>query len=436
MSVYFGTDGIRGIAGENLTFELAYKCGIALGMMVKNPRVIIGKDTRTSGSHIALSLCAGITYAGASVMDIGTCTTPTVAYLTKKFNADFGIMISASHNPAKYNGIKIFGADGKKLSDEKEIEIEKCFFNKSTTPCFGKYIQKSDFVDLYMEHIKRCIDGDLGGLKIVIDCANGGASKIAPKIFNILNAETVQIACECNGEKINDGCGALHPEVLAETVIKQKADFGFAFDGDADRIVAVDENGNILDGDVLTYILASFFNEQNKLNQNIVVGTSQTNAGLEEELKKQNISLLRANVGDKYVMEQMDKHVLNLGGEKSGHIILSDYATTGDGVLCAVLISYICKTKNKKLSELANINLYPQINIDVATIHKLEIVKNDELQKTIKKYETELPNSRILVRASGTEDVVRIMVELKDEEIAKKIATELKNLVLQINKNC
>lgn len=436
MGIFFGTDGIRGKALEELSFDLAYKCGNAISQIKPHCNVLIGRDSRTSGSYLTNSFAVGAMGLGAKIIDIGVCTTPCVAYLTKLLNCDFGVMISASHNSAEYNGIKIFGNDGFKLGDKKEEELERKFINQKVLSYekLGEYNQNFNYVQFYINHLKKVAGEDLAGLKIVVDASNGGAYKIAPKIFKSLGAKVIEIACECDGVNINNNCGSLYPQKMIDAVIKNKADVGFCFDGDADRIIAADENGNILDGDILLYILAKHFKAINNLSHNMVVGTRHTNMALEENLKEYGINLIRSDIGDKYVLEQMLKHSLNLGGEKSGHIIMSDYSTTGDGVLCALFICSIIKQQNIKISELAGVKLYPQINIDVAVSDKIKVINSLSLQDEILKQENILGSgARIMVRVSGTEPKIRIMVEARDENFAKNSAKAIEEVVKKVD---
>ncbi len=434
MGIFFGTDGIRGKVCEELTDALAYKCGNALGNKKNNATIIIGRDTRPSGSFLTQAFAVGAMGAGANIIDIGICTTPAIAFITKHVKADFGVMISASHNPSEYNGIKIFDKDGFKLGDNQENALERKFVKQVIVPHdkLGSYKEDLSHINLYINHLKK-VGLSLSGLKIVIDASNGGAYKIAPKVFKSLGANVIELSCTNDGKNINNNCGSLYPSTMCNIVKEQNADMGFAFDGDADRIISCDENGNILDGDIMTFIISKWLKENGKLNKNTVVGTRHTNMGLELELKKDGITLERTDIGDKYVLEKMLADNLSLGGEKSGHIILSDYSTTGDGVLCGILIANICKTKNIALSKLASASLYPQCNIDVVVKDKMRVINSDSLSRVINEQESVLDeHSRIMVRVSGTEPKVRIMVEslnFSQAEIsAKKIEQVIKNI--------
>lgn len=437
MGIFFGTDGIRGRACEELTYDLAYKCGNSLATIKENSKIIIGRDTRTSGSYLSTAFSLGAMSGGANVIDIGICTTPGIAYITKRMGADFGVVVSASHNPAEYNGIKIFDNNGYKLGDERENNLEKKFINQIVVPFnkVGTLNQQFENVNLYYEHLKKSIKTTLTNLKIVIDASNGASYKIAPKVFKELGAEVIEIHCENDGANINNGCGSLHPEHLVEKVIECGANMGFAFDGDADRIIACDENGNILDGDTLIFVIAKHLKQKNKLNSNTIVGTRHTNMGIEDHLKQFGIKLIRTDIGDKYVLEEMIGQKLNLGGEKSGHIILGDFSTTGDGVLTALKICEIVKNEEKTLGELTRVQLYPQVNIDVIVADKMKVINSEKLSNAIEEQEKCLGNcSRVMVRVSGTEPKIRIMVETKDKQKAIHSAKKIETIVKEVDR--
>jgi len=436
MGIFFGTDGIRGVVNDELTFDLAYKCGNALGGTKTIPTIIVGRDTRVTGSYITTAFSGGAMSAGAKVVDIGVCTTPGIAYITKTLNADYGTVISASHNPPEHNGIKIFTNDGYKLGDDRESALERRFVHNINLPYnkLGTYEIKKSLVNLYINFLVNSCKINLNNLTIVIDASNGASYKIAPTVFKNLGAKVIKINCKNDGININKNCGSLHPENLQKATIKHKATMGFAFDGDADRIIACDENGKILDGDIILYMLAKYFKQNDTLNNNTIVGTRHTNMGLENELKEQGISLIRTDIGDKYVIEKLLEKNLSLGGEKSGHIIISDYATTGDGILTAVKLAEMVKMLNKNLSELSNVNLYPQCNIDCVVKDKMRIINSEKLMNEIDRCEKELgENARIMVRVSGTEPKIRIMVECQDNIIATKYAKNIENVVKEIN---
>lgn len=420
---YFGTDGIRGIANRELTSALAFKCGNALTSLKQKPKIIIGRDTRKSGDMLSLSVCAGITAGGGSVTDIGIMTSPAAAYVTKAEKADFGIMISASHNPAEFNGIKIFSGDGYKLDDDIEKEIENFFQfeNIAATEEIGGY-KYSDLSGIYIDSVINNVKCGLKGMKIALDLSNGAAYKLAPEIFKRLGAEVYAVNDDKNGI-INDNCGCLYPEKIKEAVKKYNADVGFAYDGDADRLIACEKSGSLMNGDLIVYILANYYKENNLLKNNIAVGTHHTNMAIETKLCENGVKLLRSGIGDRYVVELMKKTGAVIGGEQSGHVIIGDMATTGDGALVsAKLCEIMCKT-GKTLSELCDFELFPQENVNVKVSDKHGILNNVILQEHLQSIEKELGSKgRILVRASGTEPKIRIMAECYDERLARKIA--------------
>ena len=435
MGIFFGTDGIRGKVNSELTFDLAYKCGNALGASKSKPTILIGQDTRVSGSFLTVGFAGGAMNAGANIIDVGVCPTAGVAFLTRVTGADFGVIVSASHNPAEYNGIKIFDSNGFKLGDERENSLERKFVHSITaSPSqIGSYKQCFHLVNKYKKHLMSSCKM-LTGKKVVVDASNGASYKIAPAVFEKLGAEVIKLSCKRDGANINNNCGSLYPEEMAKKVVESKADFGFAFDGDSDRIIACDELGNILDGDMLVFALAKYLKGQNKLKDNTVVGTRHTNIGIERELKRLGIKLERTDIGDKYVLERMEQKGLNLGGEKSGHIIMLDYATTGDGVLSALQIANMSVELGKPLSELTKVKLCPQCNIDCKVKDKMRVINSEKLTETITKEEKFLPkDSRIMVRVSGTEAKIRIMVECEDEKLANESAKRIADVVLNID---
>lgn len=439
MGIFFGTDGIRGKVNSELTYDLAYKCGNALGSSINKPTIIIGQDTRVSGNMLTLAFSGGAVLAGANVIDVGICTTPAIAYLTQKIGANFGVVISASHNPAEYNGIKIFNENGFKLGDEGENALERRFVHTFTISQgnLGKYRQNFKLIKLYNQHLINCVNTSFLGKTVVIDASFGASYKIAPNVFKRLGANVVKISCKNDGVNINNNCGALYPSALCEKVKELNADFGFAFDGDADRIIACDEKGNLLDGDMIIYMLAKYLKSKGQLAKNTVVGTRHTNMGIQEELSRLGIKLERTDIGDKYVIEKMEQDKLCLGGEKSGHIILRDYATTGDGVLTALKLAEMCINLNKPLSKIAKVKLYPQCNIDCHVSDKMRIINSEELNKAVISEEKLLPKgSRIMVRVSGTESKIRIMVETLDNNIAYTSAKKIEQIVYKIDKKC
>ncbi|MEG2437064.1 MAG: phosphoglucosamine mutase [Cetobacterium sp.] len=443
MRKYFGTDGIRGEANRELTVELALKLGYALGHTLKEKypekkriRVIMGSDTRRSGYMLRSALTAGLNSMGINIDFVGVIPTPGVAYLTQKSSAKAGIMISASHNPAKDNGIKIFWEDGHKLPDEVELELEKLMDNVeeiTKDPIAGDEVGKFTYAEdeyyLYRDHIISTVSGDFSGMKIILDAANGSAYRVAKEVFLALGAEIVIINDAPNGKNINVRCGSTHPEILSKVVMGYEADLGLAYDGDADRLIAVDKNGNIVDGDKIIAVLALGMKERNELANNQVVTTVMSNMGFENYLSNKGIELIRANVGDRYVLEKMKELKINIGGEQSGHIILTDFGTTGDGVLTSVKLVEAIRDSKKSLDELVNeIKDWPQllINVKVSNEKKNLWNKNENIVKFIEEKEEEMKGlGRVLVRTSGTEPIVRVMVEGKEMELVDRIAKEI-----------
>lgn len=436
MGIFFGTDGIRGKVNSELTFDLAYKCGNALGSSLDKPTIIIGQDTRISGSYLTIAFSGGAMCAGANIIDVGICPTAGIAYLTRVLGADFGVVISASHNTSEFNGIKIFDENGFKLGDLKENSLERRFVHTFTISPqrIGFYKQDKKLVQLYEKHLLDCCKNKLNNLNIVLDASNGASFKIAPKIFTKLGANVIRINCKNDGKNINNNCGSLHPKNLQSAVLNNCANFGFAFDGDSDRIVACDENGNIIDGDLIVFMLAKYLKNYNSLNNNTVVGTRHTNMGIEKELNKLDIKLERTDIGDKYVIEKIEKDGLNLGGEKSGHVILRDYSTTGDGILTAIKLSEMVVELKKTLGELSQVPIYPQCNIDCTVSDKMRVINSESLTEAINKEEKILDkDSRIMVRVSGTENKIRIMVEAKDLSKATNSAQKIEDIVYKID---
>lgn len=432
----FGTDGVRGEAGVKLDAFCALKLGIAAGIYYrehsKTNRILVGKDTRRSGYMLENALVSGLTAVGYEVIQIGPMPTPAIAYLTEDMRCDGGIMVSASHNPFMDNGIKFFGRSGYKL-DEKDEERIETIYNDShqleNAQKRGKEVGSSkridDVVGRYIVHIKNSFPKDLSlhGIRVVLDCANGAAYKVAPTIFSELGAEVFVINDEPNGFNINENCGATQPLMLQEEVRKVRADIGFALDGDADRLVVVDERGEVVHGDKLIGTLALAAKENKTLKNNTAVATIMSNYALEEFLKEHRIGLIRSNVGDKYVLESMLTQDLNFGGEQSGHIIFSDFAKTGDGLVSALqTIAYILKSKQPASKALDCFKLYPQIlkNFNVNSKPALESLENyNALLKTIESH-----NIRHLIRYSGTENKLRILLEGKEIKKLEKMMQE------------
>ncbi len=437
MGVFFGTDGLRGKINRELTFDIAKKIGGALAIIKDNPSIIIGCDTRISNTFLTLGVAGGAVAGGANVVDIGIAPTASIAYVTKKLGFDFGVVISASHNSGEYNGIKIFGCDGYKLSEIEEEMLERALINEKVNeyPYIGKYEQDFNLLKLYKKHLLG-LGEKLNGYKIVLDCAYGASYKTAPEIFKLLGAKVICENCQANGLKINEKCGALYPEILARKVLRYGADMGFCFDGDADRLIAITEKGEIFDGDKILYVMANYFNKMENRSIDTVVATSHTNMAIEKQLNKEGISLIRTDIGDKYVLAKMLEKNLCLGGEQSGHIILKDYATTGDGILSAIVLSNIVKNQGKTLSELADFELYPQVNSNIVVKDKFRIINNEKLSIELSKLNASLNKTgRVMVRASGTEPKIRVMVESPDGDKNKSICDKISNLVKEIEGN-
>ena len=440
MRKYFGTDGIRGIAGESLTADLSFKVGKALGKLLtekkEHPKVVIGRDTRISCDMIEHALTAGLTSTGVNVMTVGTIPTPAIAYLTKTIETDSGIMISASHNPYQDNGIKIFGPDGFKLTDEQELEIESLIDNSekiknASFEKIGKVYGGNELTQKYIQHIKQSITGDLSDIKIALDCANGATTGVAPFIFGDLEADIETIGCQPNGVNINDNVGSTKIETISEFVKENNVDVGFAFDGDGDRVLAVDANGNIVDGDKIMFILAKHLKEQGELKDNMVVSTVMSNIGFYKAIEENGLQSVKTAVGDRYVVEEMRKNDYSLGGEQSGHIVLMNYATTGDGIFTAVKLANIIKTSGKSLEELASeVSIYPQKLVNIKVIDKKTAMEDSEILSECEKVEKELEgNGRILLRASGTENLIRVMVEASSDELTDKYCEQVAKIV-------
>ncbi|ALA52650.1 phosphoglucosamine mutase [Shouchella clausii] len=440
MGKYFGTDGVRGVANSELTPELAFKLGRAGGYVLTKeaaqPKVLIGRDTRISGEMLEASLVAGLLSIGAEVMRLGVISTPGVAFLTKQLSATAGIMISASHNPVEDNGIKFFGSDGFKLLDSQEEEIEALIDGEDTMPrpIGGDVGQLNDYFEgsqKYMQFLKQTVEGGFEGIHVAIDCANGAASSLATHVLADLDADISSMGSSPNGTNINACCGSTHPEELAKLVVEKQADVGLAFDGDADRLIAVDEKGEIVDGDKIMYIIASYLKEQGRLNNNTIVTTVMSNLGFYKALEEKQIETKQTAVGDRYVMEEMRKGNYNLGGEQSGHIIFLDYNTTGDGLLTGVQLLNIMKQTGKPLSELAaGMKTFPQCLINVRVTDKDAVKNNALVQQEIKRVEEAMAGEgRILVRPSGTEPLVRVMVEAKTDELCQQYANQIVDVV-------
>jgi len=432
----FGTDGIRGLAVIEIDHKLAYRVGQAIARIKNNVRIIISKDTRESGDFILCSFVSGALSMGASIVDIGIAPTPCVSFLVKKLDFDFGVVISASHNPAEYNGIKIFESNGQKLSLDHEQFIERNIKkeHQAKLECLGKYQRREKLINIYKNYLINISNKTLD-LKVVLDTSNGASYKIAPSVFRKLGAKVRVIGNKPNGNNINDKCGALNLENIKTKVIKTNADVGFAFDGDADRIIAIDEKGNEFDGDQIIYFIAKKMKELWHCDINAVVSTILTNTAIEKELTKLGIKMLRCDVGDKFVIDLMNKRNIEIGGEQSGHIIIKKFNATGDGVLTAVLISMLLNECKTKLSNERIDKLYHQASINLKTENKNEVIKNLELLNLKNIIESKYKDLRIILRASGTEPKIRIMVEHKNKLVANKILDKLSSKVLEIINN-
>lgn len=448
MRKYFGTDGIRGKANcYPLTADFTLKLGQAVARTfkdnVKKHSIVVGKDTRISGYMFENAMVSGICSMGVNAILVGVLPTPAVALMTKSLRADAGIMISASHNPYDDNGIKFFSSEGFKFSDDLELEIEKFLENKSvhvSSQNIGKALRIETAIWRYVEYVKTTFDRDidLKGLKIVIDCGNGASYKVAPLAISELGANIILINNKPDGYNINKGCGAVHTEHMSETVVNCEADLGISFDGDGDRLIMADENGEIIDGDIIMGICAKHMKKNGALNHSTVVATVMTNIGLELSLKKENINIIRSAVGDRYVLDKMLKGGYNLGGEQSGHIIFLDYNTTGDALISALQVLKVAKRCNKPLSELKkDFALYPQILKNIFIAKKVPF---DELVETNAKIldirEKLGSGGRVLVRYSGTENALRVMLEGEDQQIINEYADDIKCSVKdEINKS-
>ncbi|MBB6623515.1 phosphoglucosamine mutase [Clostridium gasigenes] len=444
MGRMFGTDGVRGIANTDLTSITAYNLGRAGAYVLTEgthkPKILVAKDTRISGDMLEAALVAGILSVGAEAVILGVVPTPTVPHLTREYNADAGIMISASHNPVEYNGIKFFDNKGYKLPDELEDEIQRIIetnFEGVPSPT-GHDIGKSTIdvggLDEYIEFAKSTIPVDLKGLKVALDCANGACYEAAVKAFRELGADVYVINDNPDGTNINENCGSTHPEELMDYVVRKKCDLGFAFDGDADRCLAVDEKGNLINGDIVLTLCAKYLKDLGKLKDNTLVVTVMSNLGMDIACKREGINTIKTKVGDRYVLEEMVKNGYVLGGEQSGHVIFLDYNTTGDGLVTALQVASIKKRSGKTLSELAGImKELPQVlvNATVPNDKKNIYLEDAEIIESIKNIEKKLNGvGRVLIRPSGTEPLVRVMLEGENQVEINKMAHDLADLIL------
>ena len=447
MTRLFGTDGVRGLANEALTASMALKLGAAAATVLtkdrrsesRRPTALIGRDPRVSGEMLAAAMAAGMASKGVDVLRVGVIPTPGLAFLTDDYGADIGVMISASHNPMPDNGIKFFSAGGKKLPDDVEDEIEAAMAQLDETgptgTGIGRVIEEApDAQERYLAHLKEAVSTDLSGIKVVVDCANGAASQVAPKAYAAAGAEVVAIFNKPNAFNINDGSGSTHMEQIQEAVVEHGADIGLAHDGDADRCLAVDAEGNIVDGDQIMAILATGMKERNALHDNTLVATVMSNLGLKLAMAEQGIELKETAVGDRYVLEELGRGDYSLGGEQSGHLVIPAHATTGDGTLTGLSLMARMAESGKSLAELASVmKVLPQVLINVPVSNKGKIMDTVEVQEAIREAEAELGSSgRVLLRPSGTEELFRVMVEAADEEQARKVAGALAAVVAAV----
>ncbi|MFC3849115.1 phosphoglucosamine mutase [Corynebacterium hansenii] len=447
MARLFGTDGVRGLANKTLTAPLAMKLGAAAATVLtrgsnpakRRPTAIIGRDPRVSGEMLAAAMAAGMASKGVDVLRVGVLPTPAVAYLTDDYGADMGVMISASHNPMPDNGIKFFAAGGTKLDDAVEKEIERALLDLEeggpTGTGVGRVIEEApDGLDRYLFHLAKAVPAKLDGIRVVVDCANGAASEAAPLAYAAAGADVVAIHNSPNSYNINDGCGSTHIDVLQKAVVEHGADLGLAHDGDADRCLAVDSEGNIVDGDQIMAVLALAMKEQGLLHHNTLVATVMSNLGLKLAMQDNGIELRTTKVGDRYVLADLNAGGYSLGGEQSGHVVIPDFATTGDGTLTGLYLMARMATTGKSLSELAAVmKVLPQTLINVPVADKAAIADAPAVKEAIARAEEALGDTgRVLLRPSGTEELFRVMVEAPDAETARRIAGELSAVVAAV----
>lgn len=441
MTKYFGTDGVRGVANEGLTPEMAFKLGRDGGYVLtqqmedksKRPKVLVARDTRISGEMLLHSLIAGLLSVGIEVLDLGVISTPAVAYLVRAQDADAGIMISASHNPVQDNGIKFFGGDGYKLSDETEEQIETLIdapedtLPRPSAEGLGSVEEYPEGASKYLQFIEQTIPEDVSDIHVVVDAANGATSSLVSRLFADVEANFETISDHPNGLNINDQVGSTHPEALQKAVVENGAQIGLAFDGDGDRCIAVDENGEIVDGDKIMYILGNFMNQKGRLKHDTIVTTVMSNLGLYKAIEAAGLKSVQTQVGDRYVVEEMREDGYNIGGEQSGHIVLFDYHNTGDGMLTGLHLLYVMKETGKSLSELAApVKTYPQKLVNVKVTDKNAWENNQAIQEVIDTVEKEMGGEgRVLVRPSGTESLLRVMAEAQTEELVNQYVEKI-----------
>ncbi|WP_459610860.1 phosphoglucosamine mutase [Corynebacterium urogenitale] len=447
MGRLFGTDGVRGLANKKLTAPLAMKLGAAAARVLvdhegsanRRPTAVVGRDPRVSGEMLTAALSAGMSSQGVDVLDVGILPTPAVAYLTDAFGADMGVMISASHNPMPDNGIKFFAAGGHKLDDALEDEIEATMLalpeQGPSGAAIGRIIDESeDAIDRYLSHLSRAVPTPLDGIRVVVDCANGAAFRAAPEAYRNAGAEVIAIHNHPNAFNINDGVGSTHIEVVQKAVVEHQADIGLAHDGDADRCLAVDSEGNVVDGDQIMAILAVAMKEGGELKKNTLVATVMSNLGLKLAMKDNGISVRETAVGDRYVLADLRAGDFSLGGEQSGHIVIPEHGTTGDGTLTGLSLMARMAETGKSLSELASVmTVLPQTLINVPVEDKSRIADDPQVVAAVKDAKSELGETgRVLLRPSGTEELFRVMVEAEDSATARKIAGQLAAVVAQV----
>ncbi|SHI80377.1 phosphoglucosamine mutase [Desulfofundulus thermosubterraneus DSM 16057] len=444
MGAIFGTDGVRGVANRELTPELALKLGRAgayvLSRGLPGASLVVGWDTRISSDMLEAALTAGICSAGVNVLKVGVMPTASIAYLTRALGAAGGVVISASHNPMDDNGIKFFGASGYKLSEGMEEEIEQLVSCPDRIPApvgagVGRAYPVVDAVDRYVAFLKDTVSCDFSGLKVVVDCANGAASRVAPRVLAELGAEVIPIFNTPDGVNINAGCGSTHPAALQEAVLEHGAHLGLAHDGDADRVIAVDGRGNPVDGDQIMVILARALQKKGRLAKNTVVATVMSNLGLDLALGQSGIRVLKTRVGDRYVLEELLRSGATFGGEQSGHIIMLDYNTTGDGILTALQLLQVVRETGVPLQELAaQMEKLPQLLENVRVTDKEKVMNSPVLARAIREQEERLAGQgRVLVRPSGTEPLVRVMVEGRDMDLLRSIVDELVDVIRKVS---
>ncbi len=439
MGRLFGTDGVRGVANQDLTADMAFRLGQAGAAVLSKDKggiFILGKDTRVSGDMLEAALAAGICSVGSHAVKVGVLPTPGIAHLTKALNADGGVVISASHNPAEYNGIKFFGPDGFKLADSTENEIEAVMGSIKdlpTGPSIGTVRENKRAADIYIEHLINTISGNLKGLRVAIDCSHGAAYHVSPTVFRQLGAKVMAVNTKPNGININLGCGSTHIDYIQEIVTSHDVDIGFAHDGDADRVIAVDENGEVVDGDYIMAICAAHLKKRSLLPKNALISTVMANLGFDIAMEKYGIQIVKTKVGDRYVLEEMLKRGVAVGGEQSGHIIFLNHNTTGDGIITALQLASVMMETGKHLSELKQImKKLPQVLVNV------KVKKTDGwediplIKESIAKAKAELKDrGRILVRSSGTEPLIRVMVESDTSDGAGFVANSVANVIRQ-----